>query len=399
MTTMTIAAAWIWITTLTPLASYQAVVTLFALLSLTNALADAFHFRRPSPSHNSDNATRLPTLSVLIPARDEAATIGACVRSLRDQDYPADWEILVLDDGSTDGTAGVACAAAAGDRRVRVLAGGPLIPGWKGKPNALRQLAAAAQGDMLLLTDADCTFAPNALQDAVRHRIAVGADCLSLIPDLACGSFWEHVIVPLQYDVIFLTLPIRKVYSSPNPAFAAANGAFLLLPAATYRALGGHTAVRNEMAEDIKFAQHVKRSGLRMVYGDGSTTYRVRMYDSFRTIWDGFSKNLFPAMGRSLPILLLWTLFHLTTQVLPFAFVAAALITGNTHSQTLLVLPALQCAVALGIRLALTIRFRQAFWAVLMHPLGWFVTIAIGLNSAYLSLSGKGHAWKGRVYR
>jgi hypothetical protein len=250
---------------------------------------------------------------------------------------------------------------------------------------------------MLLLTDADCTFYPGALASAIRHRERVRADCLSLIPYLECRTFWEHVVVPLQYFLVFATLPVRSVYASRNPAFAAANGAFLLLPRETYAALGGHEPVKGEMAEDIKFAQHVKRSGRKLVYGDGSRVYAVRMYDGLRAIWDGFSKNLFPAMGKSLPVLIVWSLFLGLTQVLPFGFVGVALGTGN-RSPAGFWFPVAHVGVALALRIALSVRFRQAVWAAATHPLGWLVTLAIGANSAYLALSGRGHAWKGRVY-
>ena len=381
----------------TPLTVYQIGVTCLANFTLLNAISARFAFRRPTPVSAGDRAD-WPSLSVLVPARDEAATIGACVRSLCENGYPGALEVLILDDNSTDGTGQIACDAAEGDGRVRVLTGGPLCDGWKGKPNALRQLAGHATSEMLLLTDADCTFFPGALAAAVRHRERVRADCLSLIPDLVCGSFWENVVVPLQYDVVFRTLPVYFVAHSKNPALAAANGAFLLLPRAIYAALGGHEAVRSEMAEDIKFAQHFKRSGRRLAYGDGSTVYRVRMYDSLRGIWDGFSKNLFSAMGRSLPVLVVWCLFQLTTQVLPFLFAAIGIATGR-HTLALLWLPAYQAAVALGVRVALTLRFRQSLWAVALHPVGWAITVGMACNSALLALSGKGHAWKGRVYR
>jgi chlorobactene glucosyltransferase len=378
-----------------PLTVYQIGATLLSVFSLVNAARNGFDFQRPQPSETPDAAQ--PSLSVLIPARNEAGIIGECVRSLLAQGYSGPYEIIILDDGSTDGTADAALAAAAGDGRVRIATGGPLLPGWKGKPNALRQLAALATGELLLLTDADCVFYPGALSAAVRHRERCGVDCLSLIPHLVCASFWEHIIVPLQYDVVFLTLPIRKVTGSRTAAFAAANGAFLLLPAATYAALGGHESVRGEMAEDIKFAQHVKRAGFKLAYGDGSRTYRVRMYGSLREIWEGFSKNLYPAMGRSLPVLIAWSVFHLTTQVLPFAFVLAALLNGD-RSRTGFALPFLGATIAVGIRAALTVRFRQAAWAIPTHPIGWLITVAIGANSAYQSLSGRGHSWKGRVY-
>ena len=379
---------------------YQMCAMFWALWAGANAALDGVFFAAPpeAPNPTPDKAADLPSLSVLVPARNEDTVIGACVHSLLAQNYSGDLQILVLDDHSTDKTAEIVQSLAARDKRVALISGGELLPGWKGKPNALRQLAQYATGEMLLLTDADCVFYPGALEKSILHREKIGADCLSLIPYLESKTFWEHVIVPLQYFVVFVTLPVRQVWASPNPAFAAANGAFLLLPRTTYTAVNGHEPVKGEMAEDIKFAQLIKRRGYRMVYGDGSQIYSVRMYDGLRSIWDGFSKNLFPAMNKSLPILVIWTVFLSITQVFPFAFLLAALLTGN-RTLAGFWLPLIQVGIALTIRTALTVHFKQAFWAVLLHPVGWAITLAIGANSAYLALSGKGHAWKGRVYR
>jgi chlorobactene glucosyltransferase len=334
----------------------------------------------------------------LIPARDEEAVLERCVVSLTAQRYPGTLEILILDDHSTDRTGSIAGRLAASDSRIQTFKGGDLQPGWKGKPNALRQLAAHAAGDLLLLTDADCIFQRGALEASVRFREHRGADCLSLIPYLECRSFWEHVVVPLQYFLVFITLPIRNVYANKNPAFAAANGAFLLLPRALYNEIGGHEPVKAEMAEDIKFAQHVKRRGYRLVYGDGSRIYSVRMYESLRGIWDGFSKNLFPAMGKNLTILLVWAIYLTTTQVLPFIFLGAAILKQD-RTPALFWLPLSHVVAALTIRTALSLRFRQQVWAAVTHPVGWIITIAIAFNSAYLTYSRKGHSWKGRVYQ
>lgn len=381
----------------TPLLVYQISISVFVLFSLVNAVADWFYFRRPIVEEIPPSNGTLPSLSLLIPARNEEMVIAACVQSLLAQDYPGPLEILVLDDHSTDKTTQVVEKITQTDGRVRLLSGGELLPGWKGKPNALRQLAAVATGELLLLTDADCVFFPGALVSSVRHREAVGADCLSLVPYLECQTFWEHVVVPLQYVLVFLTLPVRNIWTSRNPAFAAANGAFLLLTAQTYRDLGGHEPVKGEMAEDIKFSQYVKRQGRKLVYGDGSRVYGVRMYDSLRGVWDGFSKNLFPAMGKSLPVLVVWALFLLTTQVLPFVFSLTALVSGK-RTLSLFWLPLLHVLVSLGIRAVLCLRFRQALWATFTQPVGWLITLAIGANSAYLALSKRGHSWKGRVY-
>lgn len=379
--------------TVTPILVYQIFVSVFVVYSLVNAIADWFTFRRPKHTITG----RTPSLSVLIPARNEEAVIRSCVQSLLEQEYSGSLEILVLDDRSEDDTARIVSEIAATDSRVKMLSGGELLAGWKGKPNALRQLAAAATGEVLLLTDADCVFFPGSLAGAVEHREAVVADVLSLMPYLESGSFWEHVVIPLQYMLVFATLPVRNVYASPNPAFAAANGAFILLPAKTYDELGGHEPVKAEMAEDIRFAQNVKRQGRKLVYGDGSTTYGVRMYNGLRDVWNGFSKNVFSAMGNSVVVVAVWSIFLLITQVFPFGFTMVALATGD-RALVGFWLPVAHVVVALGIRLALTLRFRQAVWAVLTHPVGWLIVIAIAWNSTYLALSGKGHAWKGRTY-
>lgn len=379
----------------TPLWAYQLFVSVFAAYSLINAIGDWFAFRRPVAPPAEEGQP--PTVSVLVPARNEATVIAACVRSLLAQEYPGGLEIIVLDDRSDDDTARIVSEIAAGDARVSLLSGGELLPGWKGKPNALRQMAATATGDILLLSDADCVFYPGAIAGAIRLRESMGADVLSLMPHLLCGSFWEHVIIPLQYVLVFATLPIKNVWASPNPAFAAANGAFILLPAQTYSDLGGHKPVRAEMAEDIRFAQHVKRRGRKLVYGDGGATYAVRMYHGFRETWSGFSKNVYSAMGDSVVIVAVWSVFLLLTQVFPWAFLGAALVSGD-RSAAGFWLPLCHVAASALVRLALTYRFRQAWWGVLTQPVGWLLVIAIAWNSAYLALSGRGHSWKGRTY-
>ena len=392
-----------------PLLVYQIAVTFFAVCTAINAIGDWFAFQRPPQNTKTFAATPSPqkSLSVLIPARNEAANIGACVESLLTQQYPGPLEILVLDDRSEDTTAeivqkiidSVRRDGGRPDQTIRLLRGAEVWSGWKGKPNAMRQLAAAANGELLLLTDADCLFEPRALAAAVAHRGANGGG----LP-VADSSFGMRDVLGKRRDsaaiLYYLCHAARAKHlrQQKSGVCGGERSVYLDSPARpTYAALGGHEAVKAEMAEDVVFARHVKRSGLRLVYGDGSQTYRVRMYNSFLEIWDGFSKNLFSAMGRSLPIVAVWCLFVLTTQLLPFAFLAQALLTGN-RSVAGFLLPLMQIAIALGIRAALALRFRLALWAILTHPLGWLIFLGIALNSAYLSLSGKGHSWKGRVY-
>ena len=121
------------------------------------------------------------------------------------------------------------------------------------------------------------------------------------------------------------------------------------------------------------------------------------MYDGLPAIWQGFSKNVYSAMGNSVVVVAIWSLFLLITQVFPFGLLGYALAVGE-RSVAGFWFPLAHVLVALALRIALTLRFRQAFWAVLTHPIGWLIVIAIAWNSTYLALSGKGHAWKGRTY-
>lgn len=372
---------------------YQAAVAAAALGLVGTALVNFLFFRKPR-AFVAAAGGEMPLISVLVPARDEEAVIEACVRSLLAQNYPR-FEVLVLDDHSADDTYPILCRLRDQDHRLRVLIGANLPPDWYGKPFACWQLANAASGEFLLLTDADCVFAPDALLLALGAKEEHQADVVSLVPDLRCHGFWERLLIPIQYFVIFAFLPTPLIRLTPFPWFAAANGAFLFLKRETYFEVDGHRAVRQQLAEDVKFAQHVKRLGKSLWYGDGSRTYFVRMYDGFSDLWAGFSKNLFPAFSHNL-LLLLWVVFALVNLfVLPPLW---ALWGWQAHAAWTPLPLGTYLALA-ALRFGLTLRFgRDSGGYALLNPLAWSIVIGIALSSAYRSLSGRGNAWKGRVY-
>jgi chlorobactene glucosyltransferase len=372
---------------------YQAAVALAALGLIGTACLNFLFFRKPRALVSE--AGELPLISVLVPARDEDENIEACVRSVLALNYPH-FEVLVLDDHSSDDTYPILCRLRDQDHRLRVLIGADLPLDWYGKPFACWQLANAARGEFLLLTDADCVFAPDALLLALGAAQEQKADVVSLVPDLRCEGFWERLLIPIQYFVIFAFLPTPLIRLTPFPWFAAANGAFLFLSRETYFAVDGHRAVRQQLAEDVKFAQHVKREGKSLWYGDGSRTYFVRMYDGLDALWAGFSKNLFPAFSSNLP-LLLWIVFLLVNLfVLPPLWA----IWGWQARADWALLPLVTYLGLAGVRLGLTARFgRDSAGYALLNPLAWLIVIGIALSSAYHSLSGRGNIWKGRVYR
>ncbi len=379
---------------LSPTYAYHAAVALFVVLLLGNALLNALFFRKPRAFIATGGDDALPLVSILVPARNEERNILACVESLLALNYPR-FEVLVLDDRSTDDTYPILCRLRDRDPRLRVLVGSELPPGWYGKPNACWQLAQAARGEYLLLTDADCEFAPDTLLLALGGITANRADVISLSPDLLCGSFWERMVIPLQYFIIFAFLPSLMIRRSKHHWFAAAHGAFFFLRRETYFDLDGHRAVRQELAEDIKFAQHVKKAGRTLWYGDGSRTYSVRMYHGLAELWAGFSKNAFPAFDRNLPLFVSVLIMVALVFVLPPLFA----LWGWLHGRPWAWLPALTYLALAALRLCLSLRFRRdGLLEALLHPLAWAAVIGIGINSARLALSKQGTAWKGRVY-
>lgn len=258
-----------------------------ALVTL-NMLGNLRTYRRLGEYTAMARADAGPFVSVLVPARDEAANIAACLRSLLAQGYPA-FEVLVMDDGSTDETAAIVRALAAGEDRLTLLTGQPLPPGWAGKGFACHQLAGAARGDILLFTDADTRHAPHMIC-AVAGAVAGGADVVTTFPEQEIGGWAEALAVPMMLFTVWAFLPVGRVWSDPSPRFTAANGQLLAFTRAAYMTVGGHAAVRDSILEDMGLAQRAKRLGLKLRLADGTGTTRTRMYRSPARSGAGFPR-------------------------------------------------------------------------------------------------------------
>jgi hypothetical protein len=236
-------------------------------------------------------------VSVLLPVRDEAHQVADCLAAVIDQVAVADLEILVLDDGSSDGTAQAVRAAAGGDPRVRLVTGDPLPPGWLGKPHACAQLAAAATGTVLVFLDADVRLAPHAIAAAVALLRDSGLDLVSPYPRQIAESAGERLVQPLLQWSWLTTLPLRRAERSPRPSMCAANGQFLVVDAGCYRRAGGHTAIRSEVLDDVALLRAVKRAGGFGGMVDGTQLAVCRMYRDWPSVRDGYSKSLWAAFG------------------------------------------------------------------------------------------------------
>ena len=237
-------------------------------------------------------------VSVLIPARDEAPRIGACLASVLDQISTPDLEILVLDDGSSDSTAEVARAAAAGDPRVRVLAGDPLPDGWLGKPHALDQLGRGATGSVLVFVDADVVLAPHAVAATVQLLRSASLDLVSPYPRQIAETWSERLAQPLLQWSWLTLLPLDVAERSPRSSASAANGQLLAVDAEMYRRIGGHRAVRQAVLDDLALVRAVKAAGGRGGVVDGTSLATCRMYENWSQLRDGYTKSLAGAFGH-----------------------------------------------------------------------------------------------------
>jgi hypothetical protein len=306
--------------------------------------------------------------------------------------------VVVLDDGSTDGTAEQVRAAAGGDPRLTLLAGADPPAGWLGKPHACAQLAdfATAHADpaALVFVDADVILAPHAVAAAVTLLRAAGADLLSPYPRIVAGG-GERLVQPLLQWSWLTFLPVRAVERSRRPSLAAAGGQFLVADAAGYRRAGGHAAVRDRVLEDVALARAVKRAGGRVALADGSGLAECRMYGSWRELADGYGKSLWAAFGSpagaAAVVLLLLVLYVLP----PVAGLAAAVAGGAGP------------AVAGGFGYVAAVAGRvvsaratggRAWPDALAHPLSIALLAWLVLRSYRLRRRGA-LSWKGRPVR
>ena len=263
-----------------------------------------------------------PAVSVIVPARNEEACLGACLQSLFCQ-KGVSFEIIVVNDGSSDRTGDIARSFEA----VRVIESGFLPLGWTGKNNALTAGARVARGRWLLFTDADTVHLPGALARAVAEAEHQAAALLSYSPAQEVHGFWENSVTPVIFAELAATYPPSRV-SDPDSSLAAANGQYLLISRAVYDAVGGHAAVATSLLEDVALARAVKASGRKIFFRFAGDAVHTRMYRSFRQLREGWTKNLvllFPAAGR----LALWRLLEFALNLASLVLLVIAVRNGD----------------------------------------------------------------------
>lgn len=243
---------------------------------------------------------QLPSVSVIVPCRNEAAGIEACLRSLLDQDYP-NFDLIVVNDRSTDTTGAVVDALAAREPRLTTMhvRDGELPEGWLGKSNALWKASAASRGEWMIFIDSDCIVAPTAVREAVANGVAREFDLVSFVPRFVSGGFWDGLMTPLcgmatggMYTMMFANNAMQK-----NVAFAC--GQFIAIRRPVYDAIGGHAAFHDRAGEDVELARKLKKAGYRPRLGWGMDLITTRMYATWPTIYSGWGRNFIAASQGS----------------------------------------------------------------------------------------------------
>lgn len=339
---------------------------------------------------------KLPFVSVLVPARNEEHNIRTILTSLLKQDYP-NYEVIVLNDSSTDNTSVLINEVKKEYPQLKVMNGKPLEDGWTGKCYACKQLFDASKGEYILFTDADTVHNTNSLRDSITIALSRDADMLTLFPKMQMVTLAEKVIMPMLWFTVMLLLPFYFVDKKGFVKFSIGIGPFMMFKRASYEAIGGHNSVKNAIVEDVWLARLIKEHGMNLVAADGSNMLSVRMYQSFKEIWNGFSKNIFAGFEFSTPALFTINFLYFLLFFLPFLLFFKEL-SLPFCSCYLLILTGLQVLILYVCRVLISIKWKLGFVSTILHPLGALSVPVIALNSWRWIAFGKGAKWKGRTY-
>ncbi len=384
---------------------YHLLVIGVLLFVLLNFLLNQLAVPRLLPRKISPETA--PLVSILVPARNEEAVIERCLHSLQAQDYP-NYEIILLDDQSSDRTAEIARSAgfSSDSEQCRLIAGQPLPEDWIGKPWACHQLYQAARGEWLLFTDADTAHAPFALSAAVGEAMDRRADLLTLWPEQETKTWSEKWVIPIIYVAAAGAIPhwllrLGQIYPQVRTflsakqwrGMGAANGQYVLFSRKGYKTIGGHTAVKNHLVEDVSLGRTVAgktREGMILVNCDGTGVVKTRMYQNFPQLWEGFTKNAWPIFDGNF----VFFCIGLTGQFL--VFVGPFILLWFANFSWLMIL--FQILLIYFLRILFSWRYQTSWLGTVCHPLGYILATAIAINS-YVQSRRKGLTWKGRTYQ
>ena len=362
------------------------IIAVLASIPIVNTLGNIRRLRQPPLPREP------PSVAILIPARDEEANIGACLDAALESNA-ADVEVIVLDDGSRDSTAQIVASRVAMDARVR-LHTAPLLPmGWRGKQHACHILSTLTDRPVLLFVDSDVRLASEA---AARLAPTGGIDLVSGVPRQIFGSWVELAVVPMINTLIYGYLPVGLMRRRPDVSLAAACGQLIAVRAASYRACGGHAAIRSSAHDGLTLPRLFRSCGYRTDLVDATNLSTCRMYTSASALFEGFTKNATEGMARPLA-LPIWTILLWGGQLFPLALFTWFACSGQFENAPEIIVACAAAALIVA-RTSQAIKVKEPIAAIILHPIGILLAILIQWIALIRSLTGYRMTWRGRVF-
>ena len=332
-----------------------------------------------------------PLVSVLIPARNEEQFIERCIKSLQNQMYK-NYEILVLNDNSTDNTLGILNSIAAADSRVRVFNGKPLPDDWYGKPFALHQLEQQARGEILIFTDADTVHTPTSIAWAVTNMRGLKADLISGYVGQIFQSFGEIITVPLMFFLTGFVIPLFLNRFVKVNWFAAAIGQFIAVRREVFSAIGGCESFKKKTSEDIYMCRYIRGKGYRTRFLSITDHVKCQMYNGYRSAIEGIGKNTFDFLGKNSILLFFLIIVVFFFLFFPFPLLFLCIAYSSRWTLHILIVVLLYTLTWLFMFLGQ----RLNWWYGFLWPLLFLNLIYMAPWSWFRTVSGRGFTWKDR---
>jgi chlorobactene glucosyltransferase len=367
--------------------------SLFIFLFAGYEYLTLMHF--PSLPNDARDPPGSPSVSIILPVRNQAKTVVECVRSLAAVEYP-NKEIIVVDGSSTDGTRELLTSF---DQKITLIEEDPLPAGWVGKNWACHLGYQKSKGELLLFTDGDSIHSTDSLTRAVNYLVVEKADLVTLAPGTILRTFWEKVLQPPIFLLIMILVG-GKLVNNDRRGNAIGNGQYMLFRKEAYEKVGGHAAVRDKIVEDYNIARLLKKAGLKLRFVTGEDVLGVRMYTSLVEIWRGWRKNFYTVSEKHM----IWKaaariVLMFIFLVLPFAVLAYGLSLALTNPFNPFLISGAFMSFLLWLGIIIldrSIEISSAY--ALLFPIAILIYVGIGIDSTVRGSLGYGFSWKGRVY-